>query len=79
MTQDQIEASVTLNYAKLLKKAGKINTCKYTFKYITIEIETRKSTYNAAIRNQEVSKTEKRKQENQGQQNKSNKKAKKAQ
>ncbi|CEG70424.1 hypothetical protein RMATCC62417_06326 [Rhizopus microsporus] len=62
MTQDQIEASVTLNYAKLLKKA-----------------ETRKSTYNAAIRNQEVSKTEKRKQENQGQQNKSNKKAKKAQ
>ncbi|KAG1177982.1 hypothetical protein G6F70_002051 [Rhizopus microsporus] len=62
MTQDQIEASVNLNYAKLLKKA-----------------ETRKSTYNAAIRNQEVSQTEKRKQENQGQQNKSNKKAKKAQ
>jgi hypothetical protein len=23
MTQDQIEAAVTLNYAKLLKKAGK--------------------------------------------------------
>ncbi|KAG0744915.1 hypothetical protein G6F57_003166 [Rhizopus arrhizus] len=59
MTQDQIEAAVTLNYAKLLKKA-----------------ETRKSTYNAAIRNPEVPINEsKRKNENQVE--KKNKKSKK--
>ncbi|CAO3702624.1 unnamed protein product [Rhizopus stolonifer] len=62
MTQDQIETSITVNYAKLLKKA-----------------ETRKSTYNATIRNPELSpatENSKRKNENQGQ-NKKNKKAKK--
>lgn len=78
MTQDQIETSITVNYAKLLKKAGKqnmvrLNVCTEWYK------ETRKSTYNATIRNPELppaTENSKRKNENQGQ-NKKNKKTKK--
>lgn len=53
MTQSQIEASMSTNYVRLLKKAGKYSVlllivCKY--KTHSRSIETRRKTYNAVVR-----------------------------
>ena len=85
MTHDQIEATITVNYPRLLKKAGKwLTKTKKKRDSSRCKLETRKLTYNAVVSldkdqllQQEDNKN-KRKDNNQQQQSKKQKKQKKA-